>query len=293
VAARVEVIRKLYLTVRGDALHMLDSTEMGSTELRDDLDADVASSPFLGQWNRLISTTNWEKGRIIYEWREALFLSGAPPQAYADDAWSKRVGNVTGQHVGRLRRVWERYGQVRDTYPGLFWSHFQATLDWNDAEMWLEGAVQNGWSVAQMRDQRWQAMGAPEDKRPGAGEVVESELDEDAAWDQEAKERELGVVDDVRDPGDRDEDEAPYDSGEDATESELSAGPAAEGAQRNTLVSPFADVKDLPEDLADAVESMKLAILRHKMTGWESISAEGVLDALDALKQLVTAPAEE
>lgn len=272
---------------------MLDSTEMGSTELRDDLDADVASSPFLGQWNRLISTTNWEKGRIIYEWREALFLSAAPPQAYADDAWSKRVGNVTGQHVGRLRRVWERYGQVRDTYPGLFWSHFQATLDWNDAEMWLEGAVQNGWSVAQMRDQRWQAMGSPEDKRPGAGEVVESELDEDAAWDQEAKERELGVVDDVRDPGDRDEDEAPYDSGEDATESELSAGTTAEAAQRNTLVSPFADVKDLPEDLADAVESMKLAILRHKMTGWTSISAEGVLDALDALKQLVTAPAEE
>ncbi len=31
-----------------------------------------ASAEYLGRWNRLVSTTNWEKGRIISQWREAL-----------------------------------------------------------------------------------------------------------------------------------------------------------------------------------------------------------------------------
>jgi hypothetical protein len=271
---------------------MLDSTDAGSTEVKDDVDADLASTPFLGQWNRLVSTTNWEKGRIIYDWRESLFLTGAAPQAYADEAWSRRVGNVTGQHVGRLRRVWERFGQVRETYSGLFWSHFQAAIDWNDAEMWLEGAVQSEWSVAQMRDQRWQALGSPADKKPKAEDVVVSELDEDGAFDQEAKEREMGVVEEVRDPSD--EDEAPYDDGTTAhEESDIDGGLTAESAQRATLVSPFAGIGELPDDLADAVESLKLSILRHKMSGWRDISVESVLDAINALKALVTAPAEE
>ena len=110
---------------------------------------------------------------------------------------------------------------------------------------------------------------------------------------QEAKEREFGVMDDVRDPADHDDNEAPFDDGTTAhEESELSAGPAADGAARATLISPFAGVAELPDDLADAVESLKLAILRHKMAGWQEISAEGVLGALDALKVLVHAPAE-
>ena len=33
---------------------------------------DQASRPFVGRWNQLVSDTNWEKGRIIQQWREAL-----------------------------------------------------------------------------------------------------------------------------------------------------------------------------------------------------------------------------
>ena len=130
---------------------MLDSAETGSTELRDDVDADEASTPFLGQWNRLISTTNWEKGRIIAQWRAALEAEQLSIAEFSDDAWARLVGGVTGQHVGRLRRVFQRFGPVHERYAGLYWSHFQAALDWADAEMWLEGAVQNGWSVSSMR----------------------------------------------------------------------------------------------------------------------------------------------
>ncbi len=99
------------------------------------------SERFIGQWNRLISTTNWEKGRIIHEWRSAGVASGAPATEYSDEAWSRLVGGVTGQHVGRLRRVYERFGGVYQDYEGLYWSHFQAALDWDDAEMWLEGGA--------------------------------------------------------------------------------------------------------------------------------------------------------
>ncbi len=43
---------------------------------------ETASSEYLGRWNRLVSTTNWEKGRIVAEWREALIEAGAPAAAY-------------------------------------------------------------------------------------------------------------------------------------------------------------------------------------------------------------------
>ncbi len=64
--------------------------------------ADQASTEFLGRWNRLISTTNWEKGRIIHDWRSALIAAGADVEDYSDEAWAARVGQVSGQHVGRF-----------------------------------------------------------------------------------------------------------------------------------------------------------------------------------------------
>ena len=64
---------------------------------------DRTSIEYLDQWKRLVSTTNWEKGKIICDWRDALEASGAPALEYSDEAWSRRVGNVTPQHVGRLR----------------------------------------------------------------------------------------------------------------------------------------------------------------------------------------------
>ena len=143
--------------------------------------AEEASREFVGQWNRLISRTNWEKGKLIYDWRASMIASGVPNQLYSDEAWSRRVGNVTSQHVGRLRRVYERFGETHDQYDGLFWSHFQAALDWDDAEVWLEGAAQNRWSVSLMRRQRWVAIGAPPELKPREEDVMLSELDEDVA----------------------------------------------------------------------------------------------------------------
>jgi len=256
----------------------------------------TASQPYVGRWSRLVSTTNWEKGRIIVEWREALVSQGLPVTEYSDEAWGRLVGGVTGQHVGRLRRAYQRFGAALEQYPELYWSHFQAALDWTDAEMWLEGARQSGWSVAQMREQRWETLGKLEADRPRDEDVVAAETDEDAepSRSQSPPGSITGQYSEVSGPrydgpdfGDEpDGASRASSSGADWT-AEGSAGPPVE------LVRPFENLPDLPDDLAEAFDVMKLAILRHKRDGWQDIAAADLLRTLDALKALVTAPSDE
>lgn len=243
----------------------------------------AATEPFLGRWNRLVSTTNWEKGRIILQWREALIEANATPDRYADEAWGRTVGGVTGQHVGRLRRVYQRFGETHERFEGLFWSHYHAALDWEDAEMWLEGAVRNGWSVSKMRNQRWETLGQIEAERPREEDVVQSELDEDyETGNQVAPQADREVAE-----GPRHEDSDFGDGGDNRGGIEAIAG--AEEPPLPT-VRPFEDMPELPDDMVDAYEALKLSILRHKSTGWSDVSMEDVLVSLDALKQLATAP---
>jgi hypothetical protein len=253
-----------------------------------------AFAEYLGHWNRLVSTTNWEKGHIISQWRRRLMETGAPQQVYSDEAWSRRVGNVSGQHVGRLRRVYEQFGEVYPQYPGLYWSHFQAAVDWPDAEMWLEGAVHSGWSVAQMRAQRWEALGRPEGQRPADEEFAAAEPDDDLGPAEDAAPSSRpssveGSMSVVEGPDFGDEGEASRDGTAGAAPWE-ETDPSSP-ASRVEPVRPFEHLGKLPEDLAAAFESFKLAILAHKLTGWTDISCGEVLAALDALKQLASAPA--
>jgi hypothetical protein len=246
-----------------------------------------ASGPFVGRWNRLVSTTNWEKGRIIYEWRLALVSAGAPAAEYSDEAWSRKVGGVTGQHVGRLRRVYERFADVQDQYEGLYWTHFQAALDWPDAEMWLEGAIQNKWSVSEMRRRRWATLGAIADQVPRDEQIVASEVDED--FDQASDDlpptttATVQVVQDVK--GVEPEGTEPGDVHESVARSAPPDQPPIV-----PLVRPFEHLGELPSDVSEAFESYKLAILHHKSAGWKEISRDDLLASLDALKALALAP---
>ena len=250
---------------------------------------DQARAEYVGRWNRLVSKTNWEKGQIICQWREQLEQDGLPASAYTDEAWSLAVGNVSPQHVGRLRRVYQRFAQVADTYPKLFWSHFQAAIDWDDAEMWLEGAVQSGWSVAEMRAQRWQARGGAGGAEPLGEELPPSEFDEDS--DPPAENR-SAAVSEVYAPAPIEPSEAgdgvssePWTSGE--PEEAIDNEPAE---ATSAPVRPFENLPRLPKDLAEAFEQFKLALLKHKVAGWQEVPCGHVLAAIEALKQLVTAP---
>lgn len=249
-----------------------------------------ASQPFVGRWGKLVSQTNWEKGRIIHEWREALVAADTPPNESSDEAWSRLVGGVTPQHVGRLRRTFARFGNDRDSYSGLYWSHFLAALDWNDAELWLEGAVQNDWSVADMRRQRWEKLGRVE-AEPRDADVVTSDVDEDAP----APTAESGTQTEVRDPAEFGE--GPLHEGSDFGDEGESAAlengePHAEEPPFDVPAPqrPFENLAALPADLHEAFESFKLAILHHKLAEWREVAVADVVGALRALEQLATAP---
>lgn len=258
--------------------------------------AEETSQQFVGRWMRLVSTTNWEKGRIIAEWRQALIDAGAGVQEYSDEAWSRRLGNISSQHAGRLRRTYTRFASTYAEYQGLFWSHFQAALDWEDAEMWLEGAAQSGWSVSEMRRSRAETLGTVAAGDEPTAEVVSEEFDEDAEIADSATdvprsitpsqevlaEEDESIEDEL---GDEDEAAGPYD--DDISTTDYSAG---EASSEEPLVRPFAQLAELPPDLSDAFESFKLAILRHKLAGWSEVALDDVVAALHALEQLAAAP---
>ena len=262
--------------------HLLELDDPKSVEL---------SQEFIGRWSRLISTTNWEKGRIISEWREALMGSEAPATAYSDEAWCRRVGGVSSQHVGRLRRVFDRFGSSYETYAGLFWSHFLAALDWDDAEMWLEGAAQSKWSVSQMRRTRWEAMGGDPSNEPNESEVISASEDEDFVPLAEV-EAEADAADGTRSVAEGPRPDGP-DFG-DADEAPVS-GESSDGEQPEwedegigePEESPFATLPSLPVDLTEAVEQFKLAIIRHRASEWSEVSKNDVQKSLDALSRFL------
>ncbi len=257
----------------------------------DDPRAIEMSAPFVGQWVELISTTNWEKGKIISQWRAALRETFAPASTYSDEAWCRQVGGVTPQHVGRLRRVYDRFHQTHKTYAGLYWSHFLSALDWEDAEMWLEGAVQSKWSVSEMRRKRWETLGGDPASEPKESEVSASTEDEDFTPLAESDPG-TSVAD-----GPRSVAEGPRPDGPDFGDEDDVGSPAAESnseaddslAWEETAPpeSPFAALPSLPVDLAEALEQFKLGIIRHRASGWSEVSQNDVVKALEALKSFV------
>lgn len=253
--------------------------------------APTVAQPFVGKWNQLVSTTNWEKGRIICEWRDALKQSGAAVNEYSDDAWTQLVGGVTSQHVGRLRRVSERFGEVFAQYDGLYWSHFQACLDWDDAEMWLEGSIQNGWSVSQMRGKRWETLGTPPEEREVEVAQLTSAQTTEAEIESQGDDTPVESLANSNGTSSGTSEQAekvskPQGSPESAAVEAKSPDPV----EKRTRLS--VDVESLPDDLAEAFESFKLAIIAHRRENWRDTTVASVIECLESLKQLATADPE-
>jgi len=254
------------------------------------------SQPFIGQWNQLISTTNWDKGVIICKWRESLIEMEATAAEYSDEAWAQLVGGVSSQHVGRLRRTSERFGHVFKEYEGLYWSHFYAGLDWDDAEMWLEGAIQNKWSISQMRHQRWETLGKVAEDKPQDSDIVTLEMAE------ETQSLALSEKTEATRNNDREYIEGPVhegpdfgDDGEPSGKSSKSDDDADEDSPKPAKphqIRPFESFKDLPDDVMEAANEFKVVIIKHKLNEWEEIERKEMLGLLDALKQLATIAAE-
>ena len=261
-----------------------------STDSADFQQAIKQSQPYVGRWNQLISTTNWEKGAIIHEWRGAMTKSGSNDAVLTDEAWSRIVEGVSPQHVGRLRRTFERFGSVYQSYEGLYWSHFYAAFDWDDAEMWLEGAVQNDWSVSRMRLKRWETLGGVAKDRPKNSDVISTEIDEETA---SLSARELGLQA-VQVKGDRDFRSEPREEGPDFGNEPSATGSSSSpfdldliGNEDLRSIPParlFESFSNLPDEFMEPTTAFKLAIIRCKAEGWKSVSQAEILRLLDALK---------
>jgi hypothetical protein len=91
-----------------------------------------------------VSEANWEVGRTASEWLKR-FARGR-----TDADFAELVG-LTSDQVYARRRVWEKFGDVRGTFPRLLWQHFYAALDWDDATECLTWANDIGATVAEMR----------------------------------------------------------------------------------------------------------------------------------------------
>ena len=203
-----------------------------------------------------------------------------------------------------MRRVYERFGDVFSQYEGLYWSHFQAALDWDDAEMWLEGAVQNEWSVSEhasatLGDDGIGRGGRAARRRPGrcggrrrlfGGRQALPDAHRCRAADDLVTD---DYTTDARSPAGPDfgdEDDVP--PRRPATRPTMTMRRSRHARLRPNLCVRSRICAELPEDLTAAFEAFQLAILRHKSEHWQAVSLEDVLGSLDALKALALAPAE-
>jgi hypothetical protein len=142
-----------------------------------------------------------------------------------------------------------------------------------------------------MRTKRWESLGKPAGEEPSDREIISSETDEEVSA-VSPRELETEAATREREPGFQSE---PLDEGPDFGESKRKGEATAEGtdwvsAESLETLPPsrlFESFRNLPEDLAEATSSFKLAIVRHKSAGWEEISQADLLKLLDALKMFV------
>ena len=256
------------------------------------------SRPFVHRWYELESFTAWERGRIIHQWRTEMKRRGLPRSQYSDAAWCRLVGGrCSPQHVGRLRRVFERFGDSHETYPGLYWSHFYAALDWDDAELWLQGAVENRWTVQQMQQQRSRALQQPPPPAPEEPEVFawsfpvteSAEPDGPTQIEPQADASPEPAVSEAAQAVQAAESSPAEETAGAESEAGDEAEPGAPPARSKPVALGGAALPELPEDLIEPLEAFKLAVLHHKQTGWAQVSVQDVLQAVEHLRQFVLA----
>ncbi len=263
---------------------------------------DEIASEYVGFWNLLVSKTNWEKGKVIHQWRTKLQAAGLPRRIYSDESLAQRIGNVSPQHVGRLRRVYERFGEQKPL-PNLYWSHYQAALDWDDADEWLNKASEEKTSVAQMRIARWEKNGAKLAHKPKPEDVVDAEKDEDvnpyndsdADLSDEAPiapgRASVSIDDDEDDAAEKKskkkKNKQTDELGEYGGETEPWENNGTEVFGTPEVLDALSKLEELPEDLAEAFETLKIAILSHKMTGWDEVKPKLIAAYLSEFKRLL------
>ena len=144
-----------------------------------------------------------------------------------------------------------------------------------------------------MRNKRWEAEGAVESKRPTNSEIVDVDTDEDVVLPAQGGGRTKEYGDDSGVASGPVHESPDFGEGEELTPmgggDTVAANATSVTAESNDepIVQPFAGLPELPDDIADAFESLKLAVLRHKTAGWTETDADSVQKHLDAFAVLI------
>lgn len=91
-----------------------------------------------------LSDSSWVIGECAAQWTKK-YAKGR-----TDADFGAMVG-LSGDQVYQRRRVWETFGDVRDQYTLLKWSHYYIALTWDDAPECLQWAEENKATVAELK----------------------------------------------------------------------------------------------------------------------------------------------
>ncbi|MBL8848836.1 MAG: hypothetical protein JNG89_04100 [Planctomycetaceae bacterium] len=112
-----------------------------------------------------LSRCNWEIGECAAMWTKR-FARGR-----TDADFGGLIG-LSGDQVYQRRRVWETFNDIHERYGELKWSHFYASLNWDDAAECLQWAQDMSATVAEMkawrRAQHGEDLSTPSDDLPAA-----------------------------------------------------------------------------------------------------------------------------
>ncbi len=107
-----------------------------------------------------VSQCNWVVGECASSWTKR-YAKGR-----TDSDFGQLVG-LSGDQVYQRRRVWETFGDVRENYASLKWSHFYISLNWDDAPECLQWAEENQATIAELKTWRRALVGTDvEDESP-------------------------------------------------------------------------------------------------------------------------------
>ncbi|MEX1228652.1 MAG: hypothetical protein WEB58_00335 [Planctomycetaceae bacterium] len=188
------------------------------------LDIPETESELIVAAQQAVSQCNWVVGECAAKWTEKY------ARGRTDADFGLLVG-VSPDQVFQRRRVWETFGDVYQSYPGLSWSHFYVALNWDDAPECLVWAMENESTVAGMK--AW--------RRVSRGETADAEQEDSPFGDGIESAFLTPTIKAVQVPGDFDEEsgESRFGSGASSAErAETLAGVNRE-AESSDAYAPF------------------------------------------------------
>ncbi|MGH7202096.1 MAG: hypothetical protein ACREJB_15940 [Planctomycetaceae bacterium] len=109
-----------------------------------ELDVQETEEELVSTAQTAVSRCGWIVGECAAKWTRKY------ARGRTDADFAALVG-LSADQVYQRRRVWETFGDVREIYAALSWSHFYVALNWDDAPECLGWAEENQAAVAEMK----------------------------------------------------------------------------------------------------------------------------------------------